>query len=358
MPSSRTISLFLHAPAPGVASPSLPTCFFRSFSSQHGTTHRRPQPQRQHRAQFSPRSQPSIASFSSSSARRRDQNYYEVLDLPPTATAAEIKKQFYALSLRHHPDRNRSDPNASQRFARISAAYNTLGNANKRATYDRDHGFHLQHRTPPAGSHSSYNANLHKGYAGSRPPSGLSKRRGTFHGPPPSFYEQGGYGSTGRTETGSWTAGADFANAASSGGGSSKRRDPEDYEGFIDRNPLGHFNARGHFRTQKAEDMRRRERYARARQASLKEDGARDTSSKGEIRILRLVVVSGILVVTGLLGGFVHGVMPTGPAATAQDQAKARVKIAAVAAERTRKKEAQARENGNAAHGQSQTMSS
>ncbi|KAJ6108045.1 hypothetical protein N7523_009368 [Penicillium sp. IBT 18751x] len=341
MPSSRTITLFLHTPAPGVASPSLHTCPFRSSSIQHGTTHRRPQPRSQHKPCFNLRSQPSIASFSSTTSRYRDPNYYEILDLPPTATAVEIKKQFYALSLRHHPDRNRSDPDASQRFARISAAYNTLGNANKRAIYDRDHGLHIQHRTPPTGSHSSHSANLHKGYAGSRPPSGLSKRRGTFHGPPPSFYEQGGYGSTGRTETGSWTAGADFANAASTSGGSSKRRDPEHYEGFIDRNPLGHFNARGHFRTQKAEDLRRRDRYVRAKQASLREDGARDTSSKGEIRVLRLVAVSGILIITGLLGGFVQGVMPTGPAVTAQDQAKAKAKATANRAERTRRRDAQ-----------------
>ena len=89
--------------------------------------------------------------------------------------------------------------------------------------------------------------------------------------------------------------------------------------------------------------MRRRDRYARAKQASLKEDGARDTSSKGEIRILRLVAVSGILVITGLLGGFVQGVMPTGPAVTAQDQAKAKakVKVAAVTADRTRRRDAQ-----------------
>jgi uncharacterized membrane protein len=59
----------------------------------------------------------------------------------------------------------------------------------------------------------------------------------------------------------------------------------------------------------------------------LKEDGARDTGSKGEIRIVRLVAVCGILVVTGLLGGFAQMVMPpTSPAAKAQ--------AAAVSAER------------------------
>lgn len=92
MPSSRTISFFLHSPAPGIASPSLHTCSVRSFSCQHGTTRTRPQPRPQYRARFSPASRPSIAFFTSTSVRPREQNFYEVLDLPPTATAAEIKK--------------------------------------------------------------------------------------------------------------------------------------------------------------------------------------------------------------------------------------------------------------------------
>lgn len=88
--------------------------------------------------------------------------------------------------------------------------------------------------------------------------------------------------------------------------------------------------------------MRRRDRYARAKHASLKEDGARDTSSKGEIRVLRLVAVSGILIITGLFGGFVHGVMPTGPAVTTRDQAKAKkTNVGAVTADRTRRRDAQ-----------------
>ncbi|OQD76922.1 hypothetical protein PENDEC_c003G04523 [Penicillium decumbens] len=234
MSSSRTIFFFLHTPAPGITSPSLHTCTLRSLSSQHGT---RTRPQLQpHKTRFSP-SRPSLAFTFTTSARTLEQNYYEVLDIPPTATAAEIKKQFYALSLRHHPDRNRSDPDASQRFARISSAYNTLGNASRRATYDREHNINPQPHRQPAGSHSSHSANLHKGYAGSRAPSGLSRRRGTYRGPPPSFYQQGGYGSTGRTEAGSWKAGAEYANEAANGAGVNKKRDPEDWRGFIERNP-------------------------------------------------------------------------------------------------------------------------
>jgi len=89
-----------------------------------------------------------------------------------------------------------------------------------------------------------------------------------------------------------------------------KKRDPEDWRGFIERNPVGHFNARGHFRTQRAEDVRRRDRYVRARQARLKEDGG--DGEKGEVRVLRFAAVSGVLVFTVLLGGFAQWVMPSG----------------------------------------------
>lgn len=170
--------------------------------------------------------------------------------------------------MRHHPDRNRTDPDASQRFARISAAYNVLGNVSKRAVYDRDHGFHVTQHASPGQSHShQHPMGSHSSYAGSRPASGLSKRRSAFHGPPPSFYEQGGYGTTGRQAQG-FAAGAgmgsEFGAGAGAGAGT-KHADPEDWEGFIHRNPLNHFNARGHFRTQEAEDRRRRERRRGAR---------------------------------------------------------------------------------------------
>jgi curved DNA-binding protein CbpA len=175
-------------------------------------------------------------------------------------------RQFYALSMRHHPDRNRTDPDASQRFARISAAYNVLGNASKRAVYDRDHGFHTAQHTSPGQTHTHQRPmGSHSSYAGSRPASGLSKRRSAFRGPPPSFYEQGGYGGTGRQGQG-WAAGGAAGSEFRAGAGAgAKHADPEDWEGFIHRNPLHHFNAQGHFRTQAAEDRRRRERRRGAR---------------------------------------------------------------------------------------------
>lgn len=126
-------------------------------------------------------------------------NYYETLQVAPTADAKEIKRQFYALSKKNHPDHNKDDATASTRFVAISEAYHTLSVPEKRAQYDAQ--LHHQERRsgwargggggPPPGSYSS------SSYAGSRPATGLNKKRGTFRGPPPSFYNSGGYGRQG-----------------------------------------------------------------------------------------------------------------------------------------------------------------
>lgn len=162
------------------------------------------------------------------------------------------------------------------------------------------------------GSHSSHSAHHHKGgaggggsYAGSRPASGLSKRRGTFRGPPPSFYEQGGYGGTGRTAEGFAEGGFSSAGGGFGAGGGTKKKqetDPEDPTAFIDRNPLGHFNARGHFRTQTAEDARRRARRSRARAAAEEHVASSSGGGPGDFA-LRFLVVSGTLVVAGAMTG-------------------------------------------------------
>ncbi|RAL05783.1 DnaJ domain protein, partial [Aspergillus ibericus CBS 121593] len=237
-------------------------------------------------------------------AAAREPTYYEILDVPPTASQSEIKKQFYTLSLKHHPDRNRNDPNASTRFARISSAYNILSNASKRSIYDRDHNIHTHSSTHstanpgqhPMGSYSSYSANLHtKGasYAGSRPASGLSKRRGAFRGPPPSFYAHGGYGASRRPGQGAAGGGGD---GGGSGGEKGKEDDPTS---FIHRNTVYHFNARGHYRTQTREDERRQERKSKEAGASINE---KYIGSPGALA-MRFAVVCGILMGAGAMTG-------------------------------------------------------
>ncbi len=70
-------------------------------------------------------------------------DYYEVMELPATAQANEIKGAYYALARNYHPDRfhlkagTRLHGELSSAFARITQAYETLNNPNARAAYDQ-----------------------------------------------------------------------------------------------------------------------------------------------------------------------------------------------------------------------------
>ena len=61
---------------------------------------------------------------------------YTVLGVAKTASEAEIKKAFRSLAKKHHPDAHPGDAKAKQRFQEISAAYDILGDKDKRAKFD------------------------------------------------------------------------------------------------------------------------------------------------------------------------------------------------------------------------------
>ena len=63
-------------------------------------------------------------------------NPYEVLGVPPSATAEEIRTAYRRLTLAYHPDRN-SSPGASDWMAQINRAYAILSDPAQRAAYDR-----------------------------------------------------------------------------------------------------------------------------------------------------------------------------------------------------------------------------
>src|SRR5919206_4109234 len=62
---------------------------------------------------------------------------YDILGVPRSATEADIKKAYRKLAKSYHPDRNKSDPKAKDKFAEVNAAYEILGDTTKRAQFDR-----------------------------------------------------------------------------------------------------------------------------------------------------------------------------------------------------------------------------
>jgi DnaJ-class molecular chaperone len=62
---------------------------------------------------------------------------YDILGVSRTASADEIKRAYRRLAKEHHPDRNRGDKSAEQRFKEIQAAYDVIGDPERRAQYDR-----------------------------------------------------------------------------------------------------------------------------------------------------------------------------------------------------------------------------
>jgi curved DNA-binding protein len=78
-------------------------------------------------------------------------DYYEILGVPRTATADEIKKAFRKLARIHHPDVAKNKTAGEARFKEINEAYEVLGDAEKRQKYDQlganwEHGAEF---TPP-----------------------------------------------------------------------------------------------------------------------------------------------------------------------------------------------------------------
>ncbi|KOS20171.1 Chaperone protein DnaJ [Escovopsis weberi] len=331
------------APAFAIAAPlpsRVPPAFFLLRGQQHRPQHPpQPPPQHQYLHQSrNPAGQPWLRSRAFHAGARllrrsghlESKDHYQRLNLEPSATPGDIKKSFYSLSKVHHPDANPSDPDAASTFSLLSESYTVLSDPARRAAYDRD-VLRLQHHPHPHGPHhhGSYHSTSAAGAnpAGGRAPSGLSRRRGTFRGPPPSFFRSGGYGAhaerrrkaheeTAGTQTSGDTtsgAGADF----SSNSNPNSNSDPSSNSDFSSRSGMGpgadpfhyhyhfhfhrqgadvppYFDKEGHTRTHQREDARR---WRRARTA-LGDDGLEfepQTSLVGHF-----FIVAGILAATFL----------------------------------------------------------
>ena len=64
------------------------------------------------------------------------ESFYKILGVSENASKDEIKKAYRKLSLQHHPDKNNNNPASSELFKKISEAYETLGDDQKREEYN------------------------------------------------------------------------------------------------------------------------------------------------------------------------------------------------------------------------------
>lgn len=63
-------------------------------------------------------------------------NYYETLGVARNSSQKDIKKAYYQLAKKYHPDSNKGDPESAKKFQEVSEAYEVLSDETKRRDYD------------------------------------------------------------------------------------------------------------------------------------------------------------------------------------------------------------------------------
>ena len=95
-------------------------------------------------------------------------DYYEILDVPRTATEQDLKSAFRKLAKECHPDRNPGDKEAEQRFKDLNEAYEALKDPQKRAAYDKF-------------GHAAFDQGMGRGHPGGFGPDFARSRSYLFH---------------------------------------------------------------------------------------------------------------------------------------------------------------------------------
>ena len=65
-----------------------------------------------------------------------NKDYYKILGLDKSAGPGDIKKAYRKLAMKYHPDRNKDNKSAEEKFKEISEAYAVLSDPEKKKQYD------------------------------------------------------------------------------------------------------------------------------------------------------------------------------------------------------------------------------
>ncbi|MBX9927841.1 MAG: J domain-containing protein [Gemmatimonadaceae bacterium] len=121
-------------------------------------------------------------------------DFYAVLGVSASATADELKKHYRRLAKQFHPDSNKGDAKASERFKEISEAYTVLGDEKKRKQYDEMRRLGAFSGGFGGASRSGGSTRPNTGGAGARRPSGAAGAGGNYEYPD---FDVGGLGGLG-----------------------------------------------------------------------------------------------------------------------------------------------------------------
>jgi curved DNA-binding protein CbpA len=71
-------------------------------------------------------------------SKGQEKDYYEILEITRKSTQAEIRKRYYILARKYHPDKNLGVPYDDRKIKQLNDAYEILGDVNKRKKYDEN----------------------------------------------------------------------------------------------------------------------------------------------------------------------------------------------------------------------------
>lgn len=78
------------------------------------------------------------ANTNTHSGEVKDTQYYEALELETNANASKIKRQYYLMARKYHPDKNPGDPASAEKFKSAAEAYQVLSDPQLRFEYDHN----------------------------------------------------------------------------------------------------------------------------------------------------------------------------------------------------------------------------